>query len=108
MKKSTIVKLAVLFLIAVIAVILAISGAFDWSGEGSSSATSSSSSKQQIITHIHSWQDATCEAPKTCSGCGATEGEKLEHSYVNGVCEHCGITLSTEENDCLYLEATFN
>ena len=33
----------------------------------------------------HSWNDATCTAPKTCSLCGATEGEKLPHSYGEGV-----------------------
>ena len=25
----------------------------------------------------HDWADATCEAPKTCNECGATEGDKL-------------------------------
>lgn len=37
----------------------------------------------------HSWVDATCTAPKTCSVCGATEGEALDHTYVEGKCE-CG------------------
>lgn len=31
--------------------------------------------------HVHDWADATCKAPKTCRGCGATEGEKLAHSF---------------------------
>ena len=29
----------------------------------------------------HSWVDADCETPKTCSVCNATEGEALGHSY---------------------------
>ena len=29
----------------------------------------------------HSWQAATCTTPKTCSECGITEGEALEHIY---------------------------
>jgi len=29
----------------------------------------------------HSWSDATCTAPKTCSVCGETEGEALGHKY---------------------------
>ena len=29
----------------------------------------------------HSWQAATCVASKTCSVCGATEGEALSHTY---------------------------
>ena len=34
----------------------------------------------------HDWADATCSAPKTCGTCGATEGTALEHSYTNGYC----------------------
>ena len=30
----------------------------------------------------HSWSDATCTVPKTCTACGATEGETLDHDYV--------------------------
>lgn len=29
----------------------------------------------------HTWADATCTEPKTCTVCGATEGEALGHSY---------------------------
>ncbi len=34
----------------------------------------------------HDWAAATCTAPKTCkrTGCGATEGAALGHSYANG------------------------
>ncbi len=45
------------------------------------------------ITHVHKWADATCTAPKTCSVCGATEGEALGHSYANDYdadCDVCG------------------
>ena len=28
----------------------------------------------------HTWTEATCTAPKTCTGCGATEGEPLGHT----------------------------
>ena len=42
-------------------------------------------------THTDSWLDATCTTPKTCTTCGATEGEALGHSYdsVTQVCR-CG------------------
>ena len=33
----------------------------------------------------HAWVDATCTAPKTCSECGLTMGEKLDHTYMNYV-----------------------
>ena len=38
----------------------------------------------------HSWNDATCVDPKTCSKCGATEGETVQHNYINGNCISCG------------------
>ncbi len=37
------------------------------------------------------WDDATCDAPKTCKVCGATEGTKLDHVYGEGdTCTACG------------------
>lgn len=46
----------------------------------------------EVLPCIHEWTDANCSAPKTCALCGVTEGEKVAdaHSYVSGVCEHCG------------------
>lgn len=41
-------------------------------------------------TCSHSWVDATCTAPKTCSKCGATEGRAAGHSYTDGACSVCG------------------
>ena len=37
----------------------------------------------------HSWKAATCTAPKTCTKCGATEGNALGHNYENGACKVC-------------------
>ncbi len=43
------------------------------------------------IAHVCSeWKDATCKAPKTCTVCGATEGDVTDHNYVNGECTMCG------------------
>lgn len=36
----------------------------------------------------HAWADATCVAPKTCSNCGKTEGEALGHAWVDADCEN--------------------
>ena len=46
--------------------------------------------RKEIPMIAHTWNDATCEAPKTCSVCGKTEGEALAHTTENGVCENCG------------------
>ena len=46
----------------------------------------------------HNWTDATCTTPKTCSVCGAIEGEALGHSWVDATyeapktCSVCGAT----------------
>ena len=47
----------------------------------------------------HNWVDATCTAPKTCSKCGATEGEVLGHSWVDATCKApktCSVCSATE------------
>lgn len=48
----------------------------------------------------HSFADATCTAPKTCTVCGAEEGEALQHSWDEGKV----VTEPTEqtEGECLY------
>ena len=41
---------------------------------------------------FHDWQDATCQAPITCSKCGETQGDILEHEWVEANCtepKHC-------------------
>ncbi len=35
----------------------------------------------------HKWKNATCDAPKTCSKCGVTEGEAAGHKWKAGNCE---------------------
>lgn len=48
--------------------------------------------------HEHTWVEATCAAPKTCSECGATEGSTLEHVWAQATCtvpmtcNVCGVT----------------
>ena len=43
-------------------------------------------------THTHSFGDATCTQPATCS-CGATQGTALGHTTTNGTCTRCGETI---------------
>lgn len=48
--------------------------------------------------HQHTWVEATCTEPKTCSECGETEGEALGHDWVEATCtapktcSRCGAT----------------
>ena len=39
--------------------------------------------------HTHSFGQATCTTPATCS-CGATQGNALGHTTTNGTCTRCG------------------
>ena len=66
---------------------------------------------------MHTWVDADCDTPKTCSICGATEGEALGHDWttpdvdlceVQSTCSRCGATdgqnkehsPETDDGDC--------
>lgn len=48
--------------------------------------------------HEHVWEEATCEMPKHCTECEATEGEALEHRWKDATCtsaktcEICGVS----------------
>ncbi len=48
--------------------------------------------------HSHEYSEATCTQPKTCIGCGETEGEALPHLFSNATCtkpktcKKCGAT----------------
>jgi len=49
--------------------------------------------------HEHEWSDATCSTPKTCLGCGETEGEALGHDWTAATCTSpatCKICEATE------------
>ena len=47
--------------------------------------------------HFHDWADATCTEPRTCTGCGATEGYAEGHWFSNDpctgpkTCNRCGL-----------------
>lgn len=47
----------------------------------------------------HTWVEATCVAPKTCSECDATEGEPLGHTWLEANCytaKTCAVCNVTE------------
>lgn len=41
---------------------------------------------EDVPVHEHSWKDADCITPKTCTVCGATEGEALDHAWKDADC----------------------
>ena len=45
----------------------------------------------------HTYADATCTEPKTCKVCGAVEGEPLGHSYTEATCTEPGICTVCKE-----------
>ena len=61
--------------------------------------------------HEHTFADATCTEPKTCTECGETEGEANGHSFAEATCEKpktcevCGAT-EGEANGHSFAEAT--
>ncbi len=54
--------------------------------------------------HQHSWCDATCTDPQTCTQCGATQGKPLGHHWQDATCTHaktcpnCGATEGSKGN----------
>lgn len=62
--------------------------------------------------HEHTWTEATCTEPKTCSECGETEGEALGHTWVEATCaepKHCSACGETEgeASEHTWTEATY-
>ena len=60
--------------------------------------------------HKHTWEDATCTTPKTCSKCGKTEGEPLGHKWGEVSFEwaedHSSVTATRVcENDASHVES---
>lgn len=47
-------------------------------------------------THNHTFSDADCYKPATCSECNATEGEALGHTSSVGTCQRCGAVQNEE------------
>ena len=52
--------------------------------------------KAELFGHV--WKESTCTEPKTCTICGATEGEPLGHTWKDATC--------TEPKTCIVCGAT--
>lgn len=65
--------------------------------------------------HVHSWVDATCATPMTCSTCGEISGSALGHAWTDATCTEaktcstCGTTVGEAKghsfNDATCTEA---
>lgn len=59
----------------------------------------------------HSFSGATCTSPKKCTTCGKTEGTKLEHSTSLGKCSYCnsmqGTSIWSDMSDYYTLAANY-
>lgn len=49
--------------------------------------------------HEHTWIEASCTEPRTCSECGETEGEPLGHSWAEATCEKAATCTVCGETD---------
>ncbi len=54
----------------------------------------------------HSWNAATCTAPKTCAVCGATEGVALGHTYTYPCDSSCDVCDATRDASHDWADAT--
>lgn len=57
-------------------------------------ATEKQTSTAGGSVHVHSWAEATCTRPATCTLCGATQGNALGHNWVPATYEqarHCSV-----------------
>lgn len=60
-----------------------------------------------VSPDAHNWVDATCQTPKTCPDCGATEGNALStHTFESGECKYCGAIELTLFNYQNYLNCS--
>lgn len=56
----------------------------------------------------HTWAEADCVTPRTCSECGETEGEPLGHSWAEATCQvprTCTLCAATEGDPLAHSEA---
>lgn len=88
------------------------------SSQNNSQGTSSTPGEQENSediseppVHVHEWEEADCETPKTCVTCGETTGTAAGHDWQNATCTvaktcaTCGMT-EGEANGHDWQEAT--
>ena len=70
----------------------------DWSDSEPSAAANRDIESKTLyrykLKHVHTWADATCTVPKTCTDCGATEGNVSGHDYTSVVTKQPNCTVA--------------
>ena len=102
-ERSNIMKRTLSLLLALVLCLSLCSCAFDEDYLDSNGLDSSQHNETDATEeiHVHHWNDATCKTPKTCSSCGATDGDILPHSWKNATCtspKKCTACGDTEGN----------
>lgn len=62
---------------------------------------------QDIAAKGHTWVNATCTAPKTCSVCGATEGSARGHLYTIDVTKPTETSIGYTTHRCIYCDDSY-
>lgn len=77
-------------LLLLLVVLLGLCGCKKNIRQTSSTAAPSNNPSSSGPVHCHSFRDADCITPKTCTDCGETRGKALGHNYNEGFCLRCG------------------
>ncbi len=73
----------------------------DWSDTAPSAASNRDIESKTLyrykLKHVHTWVDATCTEPKSCSVCGVTDGEANGHAYDHSCDTDCNVCGAVRE-----------
>lgn len=83
-------KYKVFYILSILILVLSLSGCCMHSYIEATCTEPKTCSKCGVTEGVakgHTFHEATCNAPKTCEICGYTEGEKLEHRFLEATCD---------------------
>lgn len=60
----------------------------------------------EYTVHEHEYSDATCQAGPTCAYCGATNGDKIDHNFVDGYCTMCQMKEPSDDQEIITVSKT--
>ena len=83
------------------------SGCDEWFADANGADVIEDKDSVKVVAFGHTWVDATCTAPKTCSACKLTEGTALGHKITRfdakaATCTEAGYTAGEKCSNCDY------